>query len=51
MCMMAMAVGSTVLLAGVFGKGCGTDYSVTLSILFGAALGGKAWQKQSEKTG
>lgn len=44
-----MIVGSIVLLAGVFGQGCDTDYSVTLSVLFGAALGGKAVQAHAEK--
>lgn len=51
-CLMAMIVGSVAFLAQVFRIGeCNSDYSVTLSILFGGALASKAAAKKFEKSG
>ena len=51
MAMLGMVTGCVVLLAQAFGKGCGVDLSTPLAFLFGAALGGKALQKNAEAKG
>lgn len=49
MMLIGMIGGMGVLVGTAFGIGdCSTDYSTTLTFLFGGILGAKAWQKHAE---